>query len=61
MYIAPEQRGNGLNGALIMELVQWAKDRDIYEIQLDVYAENKSAIKAYTKLGFKPDLLKMRL
>jgi len=28
---------------------------------LDVYAENQSAIKAYTKLGFKPDLLKMRL
>ena len=61
MYIAPEQRGNGLNGALIMELVQWAKDRDIHEIQLDVYAKNKSAIKAYSKLGFKPDLLKMRL
>ena len=61
MYIAPEQRGNGLNGALIMELVQWAKDRDIHEVQLDVYPENKSAIKAYTKLGFKPDVLKMRL
>ena len=61
MYISPEQRGNGLNGALIKELVQWAKYRDIHEVQLDVYAENKSAIKAYTKLGFKPDLLKMRL
>ncbi|MDB4016045.1 GNAT family N-acetyltransferase [Flavobacteriaceae bacterium] len=61
MYIAPEQRGNGLNGALIKELVQWAKYRDIHEVQLDAYAENKSAIKAYTKLGFKPDLLKMRL
>jgi ribosomal protein S18 acetylase RimI-like enzyme len=61
MYISPEQRGNGLNGALIKELVQWAKYRDIHEVQLDVYAENKSAIKAYTKLGFKPHLLKMRL
>ena len=61
MYVVPEHRGKGLNGGLIKELVQWAKDRDIHEVQLDVYAENQSAIKAYTKLGFKPDLLKMRL
>ena len=61
MYIAPEQRGKGLNGTLIKELIQWAKKRDIHEVQLDVYAENKSALSAYSKLGFKPDLLKMRL
>ena len=61
MYVVPEHRGKGLNGVLIKELVQWAKDRDIHEVQLDVYLENQSAIKAYTKLGFKPDLLKMRL
>lgn len=31
------------------------------EIQLEVYAENESALKAYTKIGFRPDILQMRL
>ena len=35
--------------------------KNIKEIQLDVYSKNKSALKAYEKLGFNPDLLKMRL
>lgn len=38
-----------------------AESRGISEIQLDVYAANDSAIKAYEKFGFQPDLLKMRL
>ena len=61
MYVAPDHRGKGLNGALCTKLIDWAKDRNITEVQLDVYAQNKSALDAYTKIGFKPDLLKMRL
>ena len=61
MYVAPDHRGKGLNGALCTKLIDWAKDRNITEVQLDVYTQNKSALDAYTKIGFKPDLLKMRL
>ena len=61
MYVAPDHRGKGLNGALCTKLIDWTKDRNITEVQLDVYAQNKSALDAYTKIGFKPDLLKMRL
>ena len=61
MYVAPDHRGKGLNGALCTKLIDWAKNRNITEVQLDVYAQNKSALDAYTKIGFKPDLLKMRL
>jgi RimJ/RimL family protein N-acetyltransferase len=61
MYVNPIHRGKGINGELIKELIAWAHNKDIHEIQLDVYAENKSALNAYEKLGFKPDLLKMRL
>ena len=60
MYVEPEYRGKGINGTLIKKLISWAKSKNIHEIQLDVYAENDSALKAYEKLGFKPDLLKMR-
>lgn len=61
MYVVPEYRGKGINGQLIHYLMDWAKERNVSEIILDVYAENESALKAYEKIGFKPDLLKMRL
>ncbi|WP_298484198.1 GNAT family N-acetyltransferase [uncultured Maribacter sp.] len=60
MYVMPSHRGKGINGKIIDSLINWSQKRRIHEIQLDVYAENDSAIKAYKKRGFKPDLLKMR-
>ncbi len=60
MYVIPEHRGKGINGSLIKKLLEWAHNKNILEIQLDVYAKNESAVKAYEKFGFKPDLLKMR-
>ena len=61
MYVQPEYRGKGINGTLVKKLISWAKSKNIQEIQLDAYAKNDSALRAYEKLGFKPDLLKMRL
>ena len=61
MYVVPSNRGNGIVGDIIERLIKWSHEKNIYEIQLDVYAENEWAIKAYEKKGFKPDLLKMRL
>ena len=61
MYVIPSYRGKGIIGEIIERLIKWSQEKNIYEIQLDVYAENEWAIKAYEKKGFKPDLLKMRL
>jgi ribosomal protein S18 acetylase RimI-like enzyme len=61
MYVSPPHRGKGVNGKIIERLIEWTKGRNLSEIQLDVYAENDSALKAYEKIGFQPDLLKMRL
>lgn len=61
MYVAPNHRGKGINGKITQLLIDWATSRNISEIQLDVYANNRSAITAYAKSGFMPDLLKMRL
>lgn len=60
MFVKPEYRGKGINGEIIGALIDLNKANDITEIQLDVYAENESALKAYKKKGFKSDLLKMR-
>jgi len=61
MYVLPKYRGKEINKMIIERLINKAKERNMTEIQLDVYAENESALKAYTKIGFKPDILKMRL
>jgi len=60
MYVFPKFRGKGINGKIIDNLINWAKERNLTEIQLDVYANNESAVNAYKKRSFKPDLLKMR-
>tara|TARA_R110000787_G_scaffold81036_2_gene175934 strand:- start:91558 stop:92031 length:474 start_codon:yes stop_codon:yes gene_type:complete len=60
MFVSPQYRGKGINGEITTKLIEWAKSRNLSEIQLDVYAINESATKAYKKIGFKPDLLKMR-
>lgn len=61
MFVSPEYRGKRINGKIIEGLMNWAKEKKITEIQLDVYAENKIALNAYLKRGFKPSLLTMRL
>jgi ribosomal protein S18 acetylase RimI-like enzyme len=61
MYVVPEYRGKGVNGKVLEYLIDWSKENDISEIILEVYAENESALKAYKKIGFSSDLLKMRL
>ena len=61
MFVSPQHRGKGINGKITEKLIEWARSKNLSEIQLDVYAANESATKAYKKIGFKPDLLKMRL
>jgi len=61
MFVFPEYRGKGINGKIIDDLIEWAKSRNLKEIQLEVYAENESAVKAYKKRKFKSDLLRMCL
>ncbi len=61
MYVVPEYRGQGINGKIVDRLIKWASSRNASEIQLEVYASNEAAIRAYEKKNFKPDLLAMRL
>lgn len=61
MYVSPDFRGKGINGLIIDALIHWSKQKGITEFQLDVYIDNKSAIDAYTKRNFKPNLLNMRM
>lgn len=61
MYVRPEYRGQGINKLILEALTSWAKERNISEVRLQVYDQNESAKKAYSKAGFKPNLLEMRI
>ena len=61
MFVPKDQRGKGLNKMILDALFKWCKERNIFEIRLDVYDENPSAIKAYLKAGFKKNMVNMRL
>ncbi len=60
MFVTPQHRGRGINKAILQELTNWAKAKHIFEIRLQVYAENEIAKTAYEKAGFKNYMLVMR-
>ena len=60
MYVVPEHRGKGINGMIVYELEAWSRSRGVTEMQLEVYAANAAAIKAYEKAGYEPLILTMR-
>ena len=61
MYVDPSSRGKGINKMIIDELTLWAKAKNIKEMVLDVYDGNEAAIRAYEKVGFKKNLVEMRV
>lgn len=61
MFVPENHRGKGYNKLIMDALIQWCKDRDIFEIRLDVYDVNNSAIRAYEKAGLKKHLITMRM
>jgi len=61
MFVEPAYRGKGVNKLITDALLQWCKERKVYEIRLDVYDTNPAALRAYEKAGFKKNLINMRL
>jgi ribosomal protein S18 acetylase RimI-like enzyme len=61
MYVKPEYRGNGIIKNITNALISWAKSKAIFEVRLEVYNDNSSAIRAYEKSGFKKHMVEMRV
>ena len=61
MFVPEKHRGNGYNKLIMDALLKWCKDRNVFEIRLDVYEDNPSAIRAYEKIGLKKHLITMRM
>ncbi|NER12797.1 GNAT family N-acetyltransferase [Leptobacterium flavescens] len=61
MFVDENHRGRGVNKLINDALFDWCKEREIYEVRLDVYNDNDPALRAYEKSGFKRHLINMRL
>ena len=53
MYIAPEHRGKGCLNILIDSIVEAARTAGCLDLRLYVHNDNKAAVRAYQKVGFK--------
>lgn len=60
MFTLIKYRGHGLNGKILFALKEWANKRGLKEIRLTVYDDNKAALRAYEKVGFKRHMIEMR-
>ncbi len=61
MFVEEEYRGQGIAKKLLTNLTDHLKNKNIKDIRLKVYSENKQAIKAYEKFGFKSLFYEMQL
>ncbi len=61
MFTKEEYRGKGVNKKIMNYLYDWSLARGIYEVRLEVYPDNPSAIKAYEKAGMHISLHTMRV
>lgn len=61
MYTDANHRGKEINAKIIQALKEWCNLQNVFELRLDVYNDNISAIRAYKKSGFKKHLINMRM
>jgi ribosomal protein S18 acetylase RimI-like enzyme len=61
MYVSPQHRGKGVNNLVMQALKNWAISQGITELQLEVYYDNASAVRAYEKSGFIKSMIQIRM
>ncbi len=54
LYVRPEMRGRGVGKALLMRLVELAKERNCGRVEWAVLDWNQDAIRFYESIGAKP-------
>ena len=61
MFTHHNHRGKKINALIVEGLKKWCLSKHVFELRLDVYDSNLGAIKAYEKVGFKKDMVNMRI
>jgi ribosomal protein S18 acetylase RimI-like enzyme len=55
MWVAPEARGAGVGGAMVDQVIAWARGAGFERLLLDVADQNAAAIALYESRGFLPN------
>ena len=61
MYVKPSFRGKRISNLILDSLKNWAKEKNLKELRLDVYDNNSKALKSYERFGFEKSLVNMRM
>lgn len=61
IFVKPNFRGQKISNLVIENLKNWAIEKELKELRLDVYNANFGAIKAYERFGFIKSLINMRM
>ena len=61
IFVKPAFRGQRISSLILESLKDWAKEKDLKELRLDVYSNNVGAIKAYERFGLIKSLVNMRM
>lgn len=61
MYVSPEFRKKGVASALLGAAVDWCRERQVPNLELQVYNANVAALQTYRAFGFREYLTKMEL
>ncbi len=54
MWVAPECRGSSMGRGLLETALDWAREREVRFVELDVTLGNSSALRLYERAGFRP-------
>jgi RimJ/RimL family protein N-acetyltransferase len=52
MAITREWRGRGVGSALMVAVIEWAREQELHKLSLGVWPHNAAAIALYRKFGF---------
>lgn len=59
-YVAEGHRGKGIAAQLFQKIESWLTAKDVHSLELEVLVENEGAVSLWKRLGYEPELLKMR-
>ncbi|MBI1326710.1 MAG: GNAT family N-acetyltransferase [Alphaproteobacteria bacterium] len=60
MYVDPALRGKGFGKKILEYILNWFSEKDILDVQLNVYPNNTRALELYRSYGFEDHLMYMR-
>jgi ribosomal protein S18 acetylase RimI-like enzyme len=61
IFVKKSLRGQRISTLIINSLKEWALEKDLKELRLDVYSNNLGALKSYERFGFTKSLVNMRM